>query len=514
PLEKFASMDKTAFYALLAKHGARPSPAGEGWAQNNWFNFENIVDRIYSLQHDARYKLGRNKTILCSVLGACLSAAIETRFKRVNEENAVIDSLQNLVEAVQKQLEQERNQKDSLQNLVKALKEHLEQKTDQIYLLQTSLAEERNTPSKKLVHMQNCGEHCCSNLRPLTKTEYNYINEEDQDPHITTKEIPYTATESAKLKKEYSHLPSEFETEYVFRVSLTGGDQIKLSEQNASGYWGRGVFLTTGNTRAPWSLTQCAAHWAGGLSPLERGDPLAIVGTSDQLLENIHKAACLQMLHERKLISGNESPMQQPVKPEIMIPLIHSLLEFIKPTVILLQKTIAFNTLVDRLERFLGHTSDQTGSTDSSSSLPFSTPSTQSGSSHKVWTWSEVAEELISYSRKHGPVKHSEDKPEKPRGVRHVAPSNEKPEKGKQISNRQQLWLLGLKRGVPREVMDRLSSDKLSKIIFSWPSPKPIALNPPNRQPSVPPLPEALGNKPQHSLTQVFNNETQQTSGK
>ncbi|XP_066194410.1 LOW QUALITY PROTEIN: uncharacterized protein [Sylvia atricapilla] len=192
-------------------------------------------------------------------------------------------------------------------------------------------------------------------LRPLIKTEYNYINEEDHDPHITTKEIPYTATELAKIKKEYSCLPSESEMEYVFRVSLTGGDQIKLSEQEASGYCGHGVFLTTGNTHAPWSLTQRAAYWAEGLSPLERGDPLAMVGTSDQLLENIHKAACLQMIHERKLFSGYESPMQQPVKPEIMTPLIRGLPESLKPTAILLQKTIAFITPVDRLERFLGH---------------------------------------------------------------------------------------------------------------------------------------------------------------
>ncbi|XP_066062076.1 uncharacterized protein, partial [Chamaea fasciata] len=447
-----------------AKHSARPSPDGERWTQNNWFNFENIVDRIHSLQHDARYKLGRNKSILCSVLGACLSAAIETRSERVSEEKAVIESLQNLVEALQKQLEEERNQN---------------------YLLQISLAEGRSKnlksadspteiegketynikqiyPQKELVHMQNCGEHCCSNLTPLIKTEYNYINEEDHDPHITTKEIPYTATELGKLKKEYSRLPSESETEYVFRVFLTGGDQIKLCEQEASGYWGHGVFLTTGNTRAPWSLTQRAAYRAGGLNPLERGDPLAIVGTSDQLLENIHKAACLQMIHERKLISGYESPMQQPVKLEITTPLIRGLPESLKPTAILRQKTIASITPVDRLERFLGHTGDQTGSTDSS---PFTTPSTQYNSSHKLWTWSEVAEELISYSRKYGPVKYSEDKPEKPRGVRHIASPNEKPEKGKQIFNRQQLWLLGLKRGVPREVMDKLPYDKLAKII-------------------------------------------------
>ncbi|XP_068033793.1 uncharacterized protein [Anomalospiza imberbis] len=475
--------NKDTFFALLVKYGARPSPAGEGWAQDNWFSFEHIVDRIYSLQHDARYKLGRNKTILCSVLGACLSAAIETRFKRVSEEKAVIESLQNLVEVLQKELEHERS---SLQTLVEVLQKELE--------YERSLREERDKnlkhvespkeveekearhikhiyPQKELVHIQNCGESCCSNLRPLIKTEYNFINEEDFDPHITTKEIPYTATELAKLKKEYSRLPQESETEYVFRVSLTGGDQIKLSEQEASGYWGHGVFLTTGNTRAPWSLTQRTAYWAGGLSPLERRDPLAITGMPDQLLENIHKAACLQMIHERKLISGYESPMQLPVKPEIMTPLIRGLPESLRPTAILLQKTIASITPVDRLDRFLGNPTDQTGSTSpsfTSLATPAQPLSIQSDNSHKVWTWSQVAEELISYSRKYGPVNLPDDKPEKTRGVRHIASPNEKPEKGKQISSRQQLWLLGLKRGVPREVMDGLPYEKLVKIISNW----------------------------------------------
>jgi len=56
-----------------------------------------------------------------------------------------------------------------------------------------------------------------------------------------------------------------------------GGDGILLSEREAEGYWGPGVFLTTGDRRAPWSQTQRAVYWAGGLNLLERGDPLAII---------------------------------------------------------------------------------------------------------------------------------------------------------------------------------------------------------------------------------------------
>ncbi|RMB96182.1 hypothetical protein DUI87_27244 [Hirundo rustica rustica] len=268
---------------------------------------------------------------------------------------------------------------------------------------------------KELEAVKNCGEICCPHLRPLVKTEYNYINDEDFEPHITTKHIPYSTTELAKLKKEYSRLPQESETEYVFRVSLTGGDQIKLTEHEASGYRGHGVFLTTGNKHIPWSLTQFAAYWAGGLSALERGDPLAIMGGPDQLLENIHKAACLQMIHERKLISGYESPKQLPVKPELMTPLIRGLPEPLKPTAITLQKTIMALGPVERLDRFLGNPSNQTGSTDPGFvpySIPSQLPASQSDSSagdHKVWTGNQLAAGLISYSKKYGPVKTPED---------------------------------------------------------------------------------------------------------
>ncbi|XP_077645228.1 uncharacterized protein LOC144247684 [Lonchura striata] len=308
-----------------------------------------------------------------------------------------------------------------------------------------------NFNDKELEAVNNCGEHCCSHLRPLIKTEYNYLSDDDLDPHITTKHIPYTATELAKLKKEYGRLPYESETEYVFRVSLTGGDQIKLTEQEASGYWGHGVFLTTGDKRDSWSLTQRAAFWAGGTNPLERGDPIAIISTPDQLLESVHKAACLQMIHEKKLIPGFESPMQLPVKPELMTPLIRGLPETLKPTAIALQKTIMTLSPTEKLDRFLA-----------------SSP----GSNHKIWTWGEVAEDLINYCRKYGPVKTPEEKPEKSektKGIRSIGtPYSKNPEKGKQNPSRQHWWSLGVQKGVPREVMDGLPLDKLQKIITNW----------------------------------------------
>ncbi len=117
-------------------------------------------------------------------------------------------------------------------------------------------------------------------MYPLVKTGYVYEGETENHPQVITKEVPFTATELAKLRKNNTRTPKESETEYVWRVSLSGGDGILLSEREAEGYWGPGVFLTTDNYRAPWSLTQRAAYWAGGLNPLERGDPLAITGST------------------------------------------------------------------------------------------------------------------------------------------------------------------------------------------------------------------------------------------
>ncbi|GAB0209887.1 hypothetical protein GRJ2_003454400 [Grus japonensis] len=220
----------------------------------------------------------------------------------------------------------------SLQGQVAELKEQLKAEKDQVKHLQTALKEqlladttrEEIPPRSEIGYpfndLQAAKEKVEKleplSLRPLVKTEYIYDDEQDQSRQVTTKEVPYTAVELMKLKKEFGQTPKESETEYVWRVSLSGGNRILLSEREAEGYWGPGVFLTTGNHRAPWSLTQRAAYWAGGLNPLERGDPLAITGTVDQLVESVQKAACLQVMYDRKLEPRQESPMMMPVDPE------------------------------------------------------------------------------------------------------------------------------------------------------------------------------------------------------
>ncbi|KFU92831.1 hypothetical protein M959_08107, partial [Chaetura pelagica] len=221
-------------------------------------------------------------------------------------------------------------------------------------------------------------------LCPLIKREYYYEDLDDQQPSSVTKEVPYSATELAKLKKEFGCNPKGSETEYVWRVSLSGGDQILLTEKEAKGYWGPGVFLTTGDQRAPWSLTQRAAYWSGGLDPLERGDPLAIVGTMEQILESVQKAACLQMMHNRQLTPCHESPVLLSVDPERMTPLIRSLSESLRSVGIQLQGQIKAASPLEQLEEIL-------------------TPDRNTRKS-KTWTWGEIAQELINYGRKYGPA--------------------------------------------------------------------------------------------------------------
>ncbi|PKU31316.1 hypothetical protein llap_18381 [Limosa lapponica baueri] len=235
----------------------------------------------------------------------------------------------------------------------------------------------------------------CS-LPPLIKTEYEFDNDQNVPPQVTIMEVSYTTMERAKPKKEFSRTPRESETEYVWRPSLSGGDQIPLSEKEAEGYWGPGVFLTTGDHRAPWSLTQRTAYWAGGLNPLERGDPLAITVLVHQLVENVQKVACLQMMYICDLRSRQESPLMMPVDPEWMTPLIRGLPESLKLIGIQLQGTIRAAPQGQRVA----------AAWEGRASPDCRDPN------RRVWTWGEVAQELINYGRRYGSVSAPSAKPD------------------------------------------------------------------------------------------------------
>ena len=45
------------------------------------------------------------------------------------------------------------------------------------------------------------------------------------------------------MQEKFSRKPGESETEYLWHVSLNGGDRVLLSKEEARGYWGPGVFL-------------------------------------------------------------------------------------------------------------------------------------------------------------------------------------------------------------------------------------------------------------------------------
>ena len=299
------------------------------------------------------------------------------------------------------------NEKHDAAPLLGVLKEQLRYKENSDTVAH-SLPQEKIYPLEGLKEMKarlDKLEASPAQMHPLIKTEYAFNNREDLDPQMNVKGIPFSATELAKLKKDFSRSPKESENEYVWRVSLTGGDQIQLMEKEAGGYWGPGVFLTTGNNGAPWSLTQRAAYWAGGLNPLEKGYPLAITGTVDQLVESVQKAACLQMMYDRKLQPHHESPMMMPVDPERMTALIRGLPESLKPIGIQLQGKIQAMCQGERTRAALE-------GTVTSNHL-------QSGD---VWAWKKAVQELINYGRKYGSVISSASKFE-PREVRLAAVS-------------------------------------------------------------------------------------------
>uniref|UniRef100_A0A8D0ET68 Uncharacterized protein n=1 Tax=Strix occidentalis caurina TaxID=311401 RepID=A0A8D0ET68_STROC len=389
-----SSVKTDKLYDLLEAHRSRPSVQGLDWGRKHWFQVQSVVDRIRVLQKEAKVKKGKGKSIICAVLGASLVAAMEERKEKSNQGDIVLDSLQSVIQTLQNQLREAKEvieeQKEQIMILKSELREQLLAETDTLAETQVKLLEKGIRQIYPQGDLQKAKETIESlpHTYPLVKTEYIYEDDSDNRPQVITKEVPFTATELAKLKKDFARTAKESETEYVWRVSLSGGDGILLSEKEAEGYWGPGVFLTTGDHRAPWSLTQRVAYWAGGLNPLERGDPLAITGTVDQLVESVQKAACLQMMYDRELKPNQGSPMMMPVDPERMTPLIRGLPDSLKPIGIQLQGKIQNSSNVERM------TASLEGIVTPDHRQP----------GRKVWTWGEVAQELINFGRKYGPV--------------------------------------------------------------------------------------------------------------
>ncbi|XP_064032420.1 uncharacterized protein LOC135192963 [Pogoniulus pusillus] len=343
-LKAMATVER--LFCLLEAHGARPSVEGLDWARENWSNCQSVMDRIVALQKEARAKSGKGKAFICAVLGACLAASIDEKQSQNGRENKIISSLQELVDTLQGHIV---TLKDEVADLKDRLK--TEQKWQKWFLKEEELKQTEPAsiyPQAELAAAEEAAAH----MRPLIKTEMLY-EDEDGTPAITTKEIPFSYTELAKLRKEFTRSAGESEVEYVWRVSKTGGDQIRLTEAEATGYWGANVFLTTGNRSGPWSLTQRAVFWAGGFDSKERGEPLVLRGGMNQIMENVQKAACLQMVYDRELKHHFESPLSLLVDSKRMTPLVRGLPDSLKMKGIQLQKEIADTPLTSRIQATL-----------------------------------------------------------------------------------------------------------------------------------------------------------------
>uniref|UniRef100_A0A8B9M0A1 Uncharacterized protein n=1 Tax=Accipiter nisus TaxID=211598 RepID=A0A8B9M0A1_9AVES len=433
-------------YGLLEVHRSRPSLQGQDWAKNQWFQPQSVVDRIRILQKEAKVKKGKGKAIICAVLGASLAAVVEERKQKSCQTDNVIDSLQMVIKNLQEQLKESKQLLEEERNQNVILKEELR---NQLLREADTQVEVEMTLAEKGIRAKETVESL-PNMYPLIKTEYVYEDDSDDHPQVITKEVPFTATELAKLKKDFARAAKESETEYVWRVSLSGGDGILLSEKEAEGYWGTGVFLTTDDHRAPWSLTQRAVYWDGGLNPLERGDPLAITGTVDQLVESVQKAACLQMMYDWELKPHQGFPMMMPVDPERMTPLVRGLPDSLKPIGIQLQGRIQNTPNGERIMATLEG--------------KVSPDHRQSG--RKVWTWGEIAQELINFGRKYGSVgglsQRTENKIVRRLSGWQLPPGRERP------LTRQGLWQLGLQKGIPWDLIDGLLTPKLEQLVQNW----------------------------------------------
>uniref|UniRef100_A0A8B9NYL3 Uncharacterized protein n=1 Tax=Apteryx owenii TaxID=8824 RepID=A0A8B9NYL3_APTOW len=395
------TISRIAMDKLLHKYKCAPSQAAKEWAQKFWKDEDKVVERIEQCRSQQKIKKGKGKGIICAVLGACLSCA-QKEYKESSPPEKVAE------------------------------------------VAYAALRSANETWDGDIWYDNDNNDYSLESSDCYTKTEI--ADEGDDNIHTTVQSIPWSPAELTKLQEKYSRRPEESETEYVWRVSLTGGDRILLSEGEAEGYWGPGVFLTTPLGNHSYSLTARAAYWAGGLDPQERGDPLVIetTGFSD-LVASVQKAACIQAMYEREAL--RRSPMLAPVNPARLTPLIRG--------------------LPDSLKTYVANAQDriQTARAMNAGAAATQPPRNQV----HVTTWNEFVQEIINYGRRTGWVgTRPRGSTEPPRWVRQVrAQPRPKPKFDRE---RNDLWRRALAMGVPRQLLHGTPTADLRALVkICWP---------------------------------------------
>uniref|UniRef100_A0A8B9FBA2 Uncharacterized protein n=1 Tax=Amazona collaria TaxID=241587 RepID=A0A8B9FBA2_9PSIT len=448
-LAPLISEDQIAMDKLLQKYDCAPSPAWKEWAQKFWKDEDEVVERIEQCRALYKLKVGKGKNVMCAVLGACLSCAQEeaknapapnltsdVKYAALKSENEVLKSSLAFHKETGEKLEARNDQLESENKNLEAQNVHLVSQVDQLKRENKALG----TQVDRLVNQNS-------------QTEEFWSDRDDSDKGET--QIPWSPTELMKLREKYSRRMGESETEYLWRISLQGGDMVMLNEEEAGGFWGPGVFLTTTPGDHYYSLTARVAYWAGESDPQERGEPLSIQTTSYfDLAEAVQKAACIQAMYNRDDL--RKSPMSATIDPDRLNPLIRGFPDCLKMFVVNIQKRIQ-----DHDHR--------------------------RGRRAYTLTWNEFVQEIDQYGRKMGWVDSSREKPSNhTRRVRQVHTRNSNPDqnwtenpkshcfsthnskfdgKFRSKKERNRLWCKALDLGAPRHILHGISTEDLRTLV-------------------------------------------------
>lgn len=283
----------------------------------------------------------------------------------------------------------------------------------------------------------------------LALTEHRQKQLSDDKTRTTVRPIPWSPMELVELQEKYSRQPGETEVEYVWRVSLSGGDRILLSEEEAEGYWGPGVFLTTTAGDHNYSLTARAAYWAGSINPKDRGEPL-VINTTDlsDFVVSVQKAACIQAIYERDVT--RKSPMLAPIDPTRLILLICG--------------------LPDCLKMHAAHTLDRIEEARARNKVDRDSQSPGQDRVHII-TWSEFAQEIISYGCRIGWVSATTNPLHSLNSSQRVhqmgTPKPKFQERSKFEKERNHWWRKAIELGVPRQWLHGVSTSNIRMLVQS-----------------------------------------------
>ncbi|KAK4815931.1 hypothetical protein QYF61_010188 [Mycteria americana] len=152
-----------------------------------------------------------------------------------------------------------------------------------------------------------------------------------------------------------------------------------LSEDEASGYWDPGVFLSLGPdpTNTPHSITSRVAYWAGGIVTMERGEPSIIpIKSLSELSTAVTKAACIQAMHKR---GSHDVPLSATVDFAMLKPLIRGAPAILK------------SHLVAKRDEIKKDTEHKEGLGDNAQNAHKQLP-----------TWADLMHGIVNYSREMG----------------------------------------------------------------------------------------------------------------